>query len=408
MTRIAAACIAVILVAACTPALSVPPGSRTPVASSPSGSARPSALVARPSVATSPTALPSSSKAVPALLGPLPVKARDKTSAASLQNVLDGVVAGGAPDVIAAVITKDGAWTGAAGIDGPSGRVATVQDEFALASISKTFIASLVMRLAEQGKIDLDAPLASYLGKLHVDANEATVREALGMRAGLAETSPSISDQCASNPTRVWTTGEIVASFDPPIAKPGTRVIYSNPTFKLLRLAAEHAAGMPFEVLVREMLLAPAKADRIVVQGPGRTTPKPWALPLADHTQGDPIAVFGTGGVLPCLADATFSIGNVMASDARSLAAWGWHLFAGDIVGPASLQQMMEGDGLGLERSYSVGGAIAYGHGGTKPGYGSVLVVLPDVQAVAVVFINDADADVSKVAVRLLKSATAP
>ena len=226
------------------------------------------------------------------------------------------------------------------------------------------------------------------------------------MRAGLPDTRSTLSDACASVPTRVWTTDEMLATFDPPIASPGTRSIYSNPTYKLLRLAAEHAAGMPFSDALRASVLDPVGSDRIVVQGPGRTTPKPWALPLAAHGGGDPVTVFGQGGALPCLADATFSIGNAMASDAGSLAAWGWHLFAGDILAPASLAAMEDGDGLGLERFPVFAGTTGFGHGGTKPGYGSILVAVPSKGAVVVVFINSADADVASTAERLMKAAS--
>ena len=104
-----------------------------------------------------------------------------------MQAVLEDMVTSGAPDAIAAVITEDGTWAGAAGIAGEKGRKATPEDEFAIASITKTFTAALVMRLAEQGRIDLDEPLASYMGDLKVDTNGATVRQALEMRAGLGD-----------------------------------------------------------------------------------------------------------------------------------------------------------------------------------------------------------------------------
>jgi len=330
----------------------------------------------------------------------------DKAKAATLQGILDRIVAGGAPDAIAAVITADGTWAGAAGIDGPRERQATVHDEFALASISKTFVATLVLRLVEQGKIDLDAPLSAYLDGMTVDANGATVRQALAMRSGLPDTRYTIADACSSDPKRIWTTAEVLSTFDPPIAQAGARVIYSNPTYKLLRLAAEHATGTSFATAMRVALLDPVGADRIVVQGPDRLTPKPWALPLAGHTQGDDAKVFGQGGTLPCLADSTFSIGNAMAGDAPTLAAWGWHLFAGDIVDAASLGAMEDGDGLGLERFSGFGNAIAYGHAGSKPGYGSILLSLPEEQALVVMFINDPDADVPAAAEQLLKAAT--
>ena len=86
-------------------------------------------------------------------------------------------------------MTPQGAWTGAAGIDGPGGRLATSQDHFAIASISKVFTAALILRLADQGKIDLDKPLSDYLGTLNADSNGSTVRQALTMQSGILSSS---------------------------------------------------------------------------------------------------------------------------------------------------------------------------------------------------------------------------
>src|SRR5690349_11305065 len=144
--------------------------------SGPSGSSSPSSASSSPSSGA--TALP--------LLGPLPAAALDAAESDRLQGVLDAAISLSVPDVVAAVVTSDGTWTG---VDGPGGRRATPRDSFALASITKLFTATMVLRLAEQGSIDLDAPLADYLGDHGAAANGATVRQALGMRAGLPETS---------------------------------------------------------------------------------------------------------------------------------------------------------------------------------------------------------------------------
>jgi CubicO group peptidase (beta-lactamase class C family) len=112
-----------------------------------------------------PTTTPADTSATSAadslmLHGPLPTTAMDQATAARLQSVLDATVAAGVSDAIAAVITPDGTWAGAAGSDGPNGRAATADDNFAIASVSKVFTAALIMRLVEEGKIDLDHPLA--------------------------------------------------------------------------------------------------------------------------------------------------------------------------------------------------------------------------------------------------------
>ena len=303
-----------------------------------------------------------------------------------------------------------GVWAGAAGRGGPDRRAVTADDEFSIASITKTFVATLVVRLVEEGKMDLDAPLASYLGDLKVDANLATVRQALGMRAGLLDTRPDTLDKAYADPARAWTAPEIVATFDPPSSSAGSSFMYSNPTYKLLGFAAEHVTGMSLASAIRTRLIEPVGLTRLLVQGPERKTPKPWALPLDGHLGGRGAGTFGRGDALPSLADATFSAGgSSMASDVRSLATWGWHLFAGDVVDPASLRLMAtvdaEGDGLGLDRFFQFGDLKAYGRAGNKSGYASLLVAFPNDRAVVVVFVNDQDASTFTIAGQLIDAA---
>ncbi|MEO6715555.1 MAG: serine hydrolase domain-containing protein [Mycobacteriales bacterium] len=329
--------------------------------------------------------------------GALPTTAIDQPTSARLQSVLDDIVAGGEPDAIAAVITPDGTWAGAAGVDGPGGRAATAHDEFAIASISKTFTAALVMHLAEQGKINLDRPLASYLQGADANANNATVRQALAMRGGFGDTAPTVFDEVYADPTRAWTTAEVVSKIGPPLTPAGTEFHYSNPGYKLLGLAAEQVTGKSISTAMRDALLDPVHADGIVMQDPDHLTPQPWALPLKNFEGPLALTSYGKGSALPCMSDATFSRNAAgMASDAASLARWGWLLFSNQILQPQSLATMMtfdsDGHGIGVDKIPEYGPA-AYGFSGSKPGYHSVLAVLPERNTVMVMFINNADSD---------------
>lgn len=84
-----------------------------------------------------------------------------------------------------------------------------------------------------------------------------------------------------------------------------------------------------------------------------------------------------------------------MAGDAPSVAAWTWHLFAGDVVGNASLQLMLPaaGDmhGLGVERLTDLGASPVVGQTGSKTGYGSILAFFPSERVIVVLFVNEPD-----------------
>jgi D-alanyl-D-alanine carboxypeptidase len=342
--------------------------------------------------------------------GELPTTPLDPTRSAALQAVIDDAVARGVPNVMAAVITPDGIWSGAAGVSGPDGHPVTADAEFGIASITKTFMSTLVMRLVEQGKMDLDAPLASYLGDLQADTNGATVRQALANRAGLPDSPSSVIERIALDPTHVWTDAEIVSTFDPPFIAAGATYQHSNPTWQLLGMAAEHVTGMSLASAMRAEVLDPVGAERILLQGPEAVTPRPWALPMSGHMADLDPALLGQGDALKFLADATYSAGAAgMASDAPSLASWAWHLFAGDIVDATSLGVMSDtrgGDGMGLYPIPDYPGQTTYGYDGGMRGYGSKLLASTNHPAVVVVLINDKEADFVSVAGRLLDIAT--
>ena len=402
---------AVLLVAACSgtalPSPSPEPATAAAVPTSAPVTAAPPASV-RPTSVPPASASPVAAQRTPppfALLPALPTGKLDATTAAALQKVLDDLVAQGAPDAIAAVITADGHWSGAAGVDGPKGRLADPADQFGLISGSKTVLATLILRLVQDGRMDLDTPLASYLGNLPVDANGATVRQALGMRSGIGVTPSELVAEAGADCGRVWAREELVPSIPTPHASPGVTVEYSNPTYKLLALAAEHVTGTSLEAAYHDEVFAPAGIKGMVQQGPARATRKPWALPIAGHEGKLGLADFGKGGMLPCASIETFSIQNAVAGDAPSVARFGWSLFSGELLDRDSLTAMTTvtaGDspddpdlyGLGIGRVpdffYS---ALAYGMGGSEDGYSSFVAILPERQAVVVLFSNDRTTD---------------
>ena len=114
---------AALLIAGCGPAVVSP--------LPPTGSATHSEHVRSPSPSFLPSSLAPSAAWLP--LGAMPSVVFAGTRADALQAALDGAIRAGAPDVIAAVVTEDGTWAGAAGVAGPGGRKATAVDEFAIA-----------------------------------------------------------------------------------------------------------------------------------------------------------------------------------------------------------------------------------------------------------------------------------
>jgi D-alanyl-D-alanine carboxypeptidase len=374
-------------------------GGATPTA--PSAAAIASTVPSSAATVVSPS-VPVPTQEALALLPAQPTKDLDAPTAARLQAVLDHLITDGSPDALAAVVTRDGRWSGAAGVDGPDGRIATARDEFNIASISKVVVAALILRLAEQGRLDLDAPIKRYLGNLPVDTNGATVRQMLAMQSGIGDTPGAVLADVRANCQHIWSRAETLAGTPAPDGPAGSYE-YSNPNYKLLGYAAEQVTGTSLDRSLDDLVFGPTGLKRILQQSPKRMTPKPWALPIAGNQEDFAPSDFGVGSTLPCVGVSTFSFTSAVASDAPSLAEWGWSLFAGDLIDRESLAAMTAAQGpesdaighwrLGIELLPDFTDR-AFGTRGHQVGYNSFLVILPERQVVAVLFINAGEADV--------------
>jgi D-alanyl-D-alanine carboxypeptidase len=117
----------------------------------------------------------------------LPTGDLPEESAKALQAALDEAVETmDVPGIAAAVIlANQGTWSGAAGTaDGTAPLDPAAQ--FAIGSVTKTVIAAQVLKLVEAGAVDLDHPIAEYVGD-DLPTNGATVRQVLGMRSGIGD-----------------------------------------------------------------------------------------------------------------------------------------------------------------------------------------------------------------------------
>ena len=145
--------------------------------------------------------------------------------------------------------------TGLADID--AARAVTADDPVRIASISKLVLAIGVLRLVEDGTLDLDADLSDTLGwrlrhPQHPDV-PITLRLLLSHRAGLTD---------AAGYWQVPLGGEFRTLLDDPRAwdaehAPGTYFRYANVGFPLVAAAMERATGERFDLLMRRLVLAP-------------------------------------------------------------------------------------------------------------------------------------------------------
>ncbi len=320
--------------------------------------------------------------------------------AAELQAVLDAAADG--HGLTAAVISPYGAWNGATGM-ATNERAMVPDDQFAIASITKSLVAAQVMQLVEEGELGLDDPAADHLPPdLDFDTNGATIRELLGHRSGLPGFDPDLFDPEQESPStdrqRAWTPAEMLGMVLADREPPGVSFEYANTNYLLLGLVIEHVRAMPLAEAMRSGVLDIDGVERLIYQ-PNEVPTEPMAMPFGESTD----VLEAGGGYLPSLAAATSDgAAAAMASDSPSLARW-WRAFcAGEIVSPASLTEMTtmhDGYGLGLYQPDPPG---TVGHGGEHIGYTALAGCLPKDGVVVVVLSNDVGVDLSAIAGRLV------
>ncbi|MFZ5726330.1 MAG: serine hydrolase domain-containing protein [Pseudomonadota bacterium] len=251
---------------------------------------------------------------------------------------------------MAAAVWRDGRiiWDGASGQrDLASGAPVTRDTLFRLASVSKVFTVAAVARLAEQGRIDLDAPVQRQLPWLGANWPVITPRQLAAHVSGL----PHYQPVDANRGSRRYATGrDAVAIFAGRdlLSPPGTAYSYSSWGYTLLGAMVEQAAGRSFPDHVAAEV-APGLAIR------------------ADATDsGDAHAAraygFDQGRVIEAPRhDYSYTWGGGgLGGTASAVAAFGGRMIDGRVVRPESFDAMLVpvrlADGnLAGEDGYSVG-----------------------------------------------------
>src|SRR5262249_18171004 len=103
----------------------------------------------------------------------------------SLQHVTRQLVRDGAPGALVVVRTPSGIRRAAPGLGRRHPRIAmAATDRFRVASITKTFVATVVLQLVAEGKLDLDDPIERWLPALVPNGSAITVRDLLDHTSG--------------------------------------------------------------------------------------------------------------------------------------------------------------------------------------------------------------------------------
>ncbi|ANB07353.1 serine hydrolase [Streptomyces ambofaciens] len=294
---------------------------------------------------------------------------------------------GRTPSLVAAVV-RDGraVWHGArSSVDGhgPDEHV-----QYRIGSITKTFTAVLVLRLRDEGVLDLGDALEKHLPG--TGAGEATIAELLAHSGGLAAESPA--------PWWERTPGSLrpeladVLGKQPLVHPVGRRHHYSNPGYTLLGALVEKLRGAPWEDVLRREVLEPLGLDRTTVQ-PQAPHAGGWAVhPWADVLLPEPAEDLGRMAPAGQLWSTTGDLARfavfLTRGDDRVLSARSVREMRAPAA-PAEAADVVDGAayGLGLQIQYR-DGRLLVGHSGSLPGFLANLTISVEDDVAAVVLTN--------------------
>ena len=166
---------------------------------------------------------------------------------------------GSSPGVAVAVV-KDGqvAFMDGFGLaDLETGAPIDARSQFRLASVSKQFVGTAILLLAEDGVLDYDDPITRYLPELSRIGEGITIRQLLQHTGGLPDYYEALTaatgDEWPTNEDAV----EFFADWGEPLFPPGERWEYSNPGYEMLAAIVARATEMPFSAFMDERIFEP-------------------------------------------------------------------------------------------------------------------------------------------------------
>ncbi|MEU9100342.1 serine hydrolase domain-containing protein [Streptomyces sp. NPDC048361] len=306
---------------------------------------------------------------------------------------------------------EHGTWTATLGTsDVRNGAPVRTDQHMRVGSITKTFTATVILQLVQEGLIDLDAPVSAYRPGVP-NGRHITIRQLLQMTSGLYNYSEDLgfNRRLDDRPESHWTPQELldVAFRHAAYFPPGEGWHYSNTNYVLLGLIAEKLTRQPLEHLFQERVFEPLGMHETSLNRDA-TIPGPRArgyqfignvasltAPVltgkdaawADWSAGNPLDVTHVNA---SWADAA----GAAVSTVEDLRRWAPALAKGALLSP-----QVQRERLNFVPTSDVPGAPEYGlgiakvlgfigHDGQIPGYNTFVGFDPERRATVVVLVN--------------------
>ncbi|MCL8017028.1 serine hydrolase [Streptomyces sp. AS02] len=310
--------------------------------------------------------------------GDASARALPKPDVTGLWTVLRTVRRQGAPGAMARLDDHGAVHWAATGIaDRGTGRTIGNTDRFRIGSVTKIFSAVVLLQLADEKKLRLDAPVNRYLPGLLPD-DRITVRHVLSHRSGLHDYTNEMFARTVPGfeavRTKVFTYRQLVerSLSKPRTTRPGGAYSYSNTNFVVAGMLIEKLTGHTVRTEYKNRIIDPLELRDTFYLHPGTKIP-------GRHARGY-LTPDTAGAALVDSTEQTVSwaqSAGAVISSTRDLNTFLSALLGGRLTSRAQLDQMQrwvpsgtnQQYGLGLRRRHLSCGISVYGHTGAVQGY---------------------------------------
>lgn len=262
--------------------------------------------------------------------------------------------------------------------------VATENTVYRLASISKPITAVLAMQLVEQGKLDLDADVGSFLSAWPKKRWPVTTRQLLAHLGGVRHYKLMEGESTRRYPNQI--AGLARFAKDPLLHEPGTKYRYSTFGFNLVAAVVESAYGQSFGAVLKQRIAIPCEAPSLQDDDQRRI--------IKGRAQGyvlrrGPVGASQLGQLQNSkLMDSSYKLGGGgLCSSAKDLARFAAAVMAGRLLKPETTAAMwtrqkktdgkLIGCGLGFGLQ-TVRGQRFVQHSGAQSRVSTMLCMMPD------------------------------
>lgn len=284
---------------------------------------------------------------------------------------------------VAVLVPNSGTWTGTYG-ESYSGHPITSDMMFAVASNTKTYIATLMLKLQEMGKLSLNDTIGTWMHGITNVNGQITIRQLLNHTSGIGDYDygPEYEQKVFEDFKRIWKPEELLSTFpvSAPKFAPGKGFYYSNTNFTIAGLIIREVMQQPLSKTLRDLIFTPHQLEHTFFfpEEHEQVTnfPHIWSLNtgtgklLVDFTET-------LGYSNNSLLSSGYGCGGMVTTAEDNVKFW-HKLTSGQLISAASFAEMTTyvplsanwKYGLGIYRGQKeINKRVVFEHGGTNVGF---------------------------------------